>query len=428
MEQIKNHGVLLGNRPDDWIAGTIPYKVLNPTGDWTKWLPQGEWQYIQNIDLQACVTFSALNVIEILYYFLTNKQRNFSDRFTATMSGTTRNGNYLWKVGDSIRKDGLVDEADWPTPEVLTWENYYVMPKIEIINKGRKFPREWLINYEVIEPTKESILYHLKQSPIQVCIPGHAVVTFTNPAQVYKYFDSYEPFIKEWGQNFVFAQKYVMSRNRPAYIEKIVKLKNKAKCWIIYCGMKFEIVGDKVFNMLGLDWNEVQEVSEWQLAQYALASPITEDRIEHFREFFSDSPAEWKLKYAPTIPEKVIGLFQLVIERIKDWLGYLPFGGMEFLGRHRLGWNCVLYARSRYPSLPEGLWSLWSKKRIINSQIPQIGAVAIMNTGWVGHCGIVTSFTQDFSWIEIEEANFRRGFLTKRNGSPKDLRIIGYFI
>ena len=111
-----NTGVILGQRKDDWVAGTIPYEVLNESGDWTSYLPPGEWQRINNKETMACVSFSALNILETLYYFYTGERRNFSDRFTAYMSGTMKRGNYLWKVGDSIRRDGLVDEKDWPAP------------------------------------------------------------------------------------------------------------------------------------------------------------------------------------------------------------------------------------------------------------------------------------------------------------------------
>lgn len=430
-QEVKNHGLLLGNRPEDWIAGTIPYKAVNPSGDWTQWLPKGEWQYIQNVDLQACVTFSALNVIEILYYFLTGEQRNFSDRFTATLSGTTRNGNYLWKVGDSIRKDGLVDEDEWPTPQILTWENYYVMPPIGIINKGREFLKKWTINYEVIEPTKESIIHHLKQSPIQVCIPGHAVLTFTNPGQVYQYFDSYEPWLKSWDKDFIFAQRIVLTRKRPKGIQKVIRKKDEADCYVVFleppCQPQIhKIVGDKVFTMLGLDWNKVVEAPN--LDGYAKGGEITEDRIDVFREFFNLSCAEWRAKFAPQFTDKVIGIIGLLWEKIMDFFGQRFGYHIEWLGRHRLGWNCVLYARSRYPSLPSGLWNIRQKRAIINSQIPAVGCVVIADTGWIGHCGIVTSFTQDFSWIEIEEANYRRGYITKRSGSPQSLKILGYYV
>ena len=42
------------------------------------------------------------------------------------MSGTTKEGNYLTKVGDSIRNDGLVPESVWGVDDsIKTWDDYY---------------------------------------------------------------------------------------------------------------------------------------------------------------------------------------------------------------------------------------------------------------------------------------------------------------
>lgn len=209
-----NRGVILGSREGDWIAGGISgitYKEELPSGDWTPYLPLEEWQWHTiGFDTMACVTFSALNVLETLYFFKTGIRRNFSDRFTAVMSGTMKTGNYLWKVGDSIRKDGLVDEADYPMIDNPTWDTYYVTPPIEVINKAKEFLKDWEVHYEVIDFTRESLLKHIKQAPIQVVIPGHAVMNFLTTDQIYKYFDSYAPFQKDRPEGFIFAQKYVL--------------------------------------------------------------------------------------------------------------------------------------------------------------------------------------------------------------------------
>src|SRR3990167_7048548 len=98
-----NRGVILGQRPDDFVGGTIPYEVRLPSGNWDAFLPSGEWQRSQPdpvkgyIDTMACVSFSALNSIETQIRFLTGQSINYSDRFTAKMSGTTPQGNWLYK-------------------------------------------------------------------------------------------------------------------------------------------------------------------------------------------------------------------------------------------------------------------------------------------------------------------------------------------
>ena len=104
-DKIINRGVLLGQRDTDWVAGVIPFEEINPSGNWTPHLPPGEWQTNHVVDTMACVTFSALNSIETQIKFLTGQSINYSDRFTAKMSGTTPQGNWLYKVAP---KDGTV--------------------------------------------------------------------------------------------------------------------------------------------------------------------------------------------------------------------------------------------------------------------------------------------------------------------------------
>ena len=209
MEQ--NNGVLLGQRYTDYISGVLPYEERNPDGNWEQYLPSGEWQGNKSADTMACVSFSALNSLETQYKFYTGQEKNFSDRFTATMSGTTRQGNYLWKVADSIRHDGVVEEQDYPAPENYTWDAYYTAVPIEIINKAKLFLHSWKVEYEWIDISKDSLIYHLKHAPIQVVFPNHAVLGFYSTQQVIKYFDSYAPYIKE-RESITHAMKIVLTK------------------------------------------------------------------------------------------------------------------------------------------------------------------------------------------------------------------------
>ena len=108
-----NFGLILSDpKPTDYMFGgetQVQGIELQPDGQWKDYLPVGEKQHSVYFDTMACVTFSALNALEILIKRQYGIDINFSDRFTAKMSGTTTNGNYLYKVGDSIRKDGFVD-------------------------------------------------------------------------------------------------------------------------------------------------------------------------------------------------------------------------------------------------------------------------------------------------------------------------------
>lgn len=88
--------------------------------------------------------------------------------------------------------------------------------------------------------------------------------------------------------------------------------------------------------------------------------------------------------------------------------------------------NCVKWIRARVPNLPFNLWTIWDKKKIIDTQKAKIGRVAIMNVGlpW-GHVGLVVGKGSDR--IVIQEANYRLGKITERQGTTKELKILGYF-
>ena len=130
--------------------------------------------------------------------------------------------------------------------------------------------------------------------------------------------------------------------------------------------------------------------------------------------------------------------------------------------KHPQRCNCVLYARTQVKPFPYGMWTINDKKRIINSPNPKVGCLAIMNVGvWYiltsgmapghpevgkkvfsGHIGIVEkiSYSQKKcptcgtilknvpSYITIREANYVHCAVSRRSGTPSELRILGYRI
>lgn len=210
----KNYGVLMGYRPTDYVAGALPLEERNPSGDWTQYVPEGEMQKTNHVDSMACVSFSALNSIETQIKFLTGEKKNFSDRFTAKMSGTTPQGNYLYKVADSIRKDGLVDEEDWATSDTFDWAQYYADIPQAVKDKGIRFLYDWDIKDEDIPFDRASLKKHLVHAPIQVVIPGHAILCINSLKDVDKIFDSYSPYLKTvpggYAGPIVYAKKIVL--------------------------------------------------------------------------------------------------------------------------------------------------------------------------------------------------------------------------
>ncbi len=204
-------------RPTDYIAGTIPFEVRNPMGDWRDYVPLEEKQYSENIDTMGCVSFSANNCLEIQTKHQTGADINYSDRYLAKMSGTTKEGNWLAKVGDTIRHNGVVLESTYPAPLNYTWNTYYYTVPQTVINGAIRLK----VNYEFlpIRQTaldKETLRYQLLHAPIQVVIPAphpnHAVVLLHIKGDTAYYFDTYPPYLKTMKVSLITsALKYVLT-------------------------------------------------------------------------------------------------------------------------------------------------------------------------------------------------------------------------
>jgi peptidoglycan hydrolase-like protein with peptidoglycan-binding domain len=184
----QNTGVIVDPSNLDWKAsaetGTSFIAGL-PDGDWRPYMPSGERQtavrHNRNyLETDACMTFAALDSLEGLMnlhlangtmperhkeflqqngYIGDDGKLNFSDRFTAKMSGTTHDGNSFNGVYGSIRHDGLIPEASWPFPveqiaalpdEDSRWSKYYEAIPDAQIAVGKQFLKYFNINYDLV--------------------------------------------------------------------------------------------------------------------------------------------------------------------------------------------------------------------------------------------------------------------------------------
>jgi hypothetical protein len=163
-------------RPKDWVFGGItglPTETLVEDRNWKPWLPEQELQINKWMDSRACVTYSALNCLETLIRRKSNgtEKYNFSDRFTAKMSGTTMIGNSFHNVAESIRAlDGTVEELKWPFPSTMLVEEYYAEIPQDIKEMGKEFLKFEAVQYEYIPTSPDALYDALLRSPIQVGI------------------------------------------------------------------------------------------------------------------------------------------------------------------------------------------------------------------------------------------------------------------
>lgn len=236
---MKQTGLLIEIRPKDYILGAwspLIWEILLSTGNWNKYVPADEAQSTFSFDTMSCTTFSILSAIETVLNFLLKENKitpeqlavfnslgviidgkfNFSDRFSAIMSGTTKNGNWHQNVLDSIKKVGLLSENDLPMGG-NTWEEYHDKTLITpaMIEKAKLILDIFDLAYEWIPVDKNSLRDALKYSPILVAVtkenPRHAIM---KPRSTYE-FETYKPFLRRKNRSVAYALRIQIKLKNP---------------------------------------------------------------------------------------------------------------------------------------------------------------------------------------------------------------------
>ena len=273
---MKNKGVIQYQRqPEDWTFGAIDSPIINESGDWSDYIPVFEHQ-AKHFQTMACCSFSALNVLEILYKYKYGVEKNWSDRFTAKVSGTNSRGNTFKAVADAIRHYGLIDEELYPM--VNTWNEYYKEVPQELLDKGKDFLINHEISYWWVFPNKENLKDALKRAPLQVGVKlggfkivgdkiiytrttgfsNHAVSLIKMTDDWYKIFDHDDRDIKYLAPNFDIQYVYLYSIIKKNM--KFLKEKNSSAVYLIKGNEAIPINDAQDYLNLEVDFSAVEEV------------------------------------------------------------------------------------------------------------------------------------------------------------------------
>lgn len=162
-------------QPKDFVLGgvtALPRDIVNQSGDWRTYRDDHEVQYFPGYDTMACVSFAACNVIEAMLKYQFDYRINFSDRALSQMSGTTKKGNYLSTVANTIRTRGLIPEDEWPYhAELTTWEEYNNPIPAGILESASLFTKTFKMGWEAVWydfgiPYKDALLL----SPLHIAM------------------------------------------------------------------------------------------------------------------------------------------------------------------------------------------------------------------------------------------------------------------
>lgn len=257
---------------DSWIAGESPIEYKDRNVKWHDYTSRPEPQNI-GFETYSCVSYSALNCIETLMnfkikkgefseinikwlkdngYFNDEEKIDFSDRFLAIMSGTTKQGNSCDNVAEVIRKKGLIPESDFPMGG-KNFEQYHEKKLItdSMLNKGQEFLKRFTVQHDfiLIQGSKvtpiQALSYYTLSCPIQVTAPvcpgWHNEKVKACPLQIsqhatmtcgvfayYDQLDQYKPFFKELALDYplLWGKRYDIIENVPEPIPTFKFTKN----------------------------------------------------------------------------------------------------------------------------------------------------------------------------------------------------------
>ena len=168
---------------------------------------------------------------------------NYSERYNATLSVTTREGNSIQKVIESIRKDyGVINEELLLFEDTIdTWEKFYAPIPEQLILTGKSWLKEFSLGHEwIFTPDIKNKIDRLKTalqfSPVGVSVlawayevngnekiytkekgetDNHWVVCYGyEENRFWRIFDTYDNTRKklEWSYDFGYAKRFVLNR------------------------------------------------------------------------------------------------------------------------------------------------------------------------------------------------------------------------
>lgn len=303
---------LIEGKPEEgnWILGErsdAKHVIVQSDRNWEPFLPKFEYQK-KDYETYACVSFSGLNCLETYINRLYGFEYNFSDRYTANISGTIyKKGNYLNKVAESIRKDGLVLERNYQY-DAKTPEEYYAPISDSITLQAKEFYEDWEIQWEwvgsvITEPDK--LWEGLQYAPIQVTVHAwyppegpynrverernHAVMLFTGKYKdSWFIYDHYDEKIKRlsWDFNFGAAIKFTANRKtKESYPLKLIQARGSADIYILdRLGRRSRISNMEIFRkgtekQLWGDLGDIEMVDYPTILEMKEDNPITFELI-----------------------------------------------------------------------------------------------------------------------------------------------------
>ena len=270
----------------DYVLGgnKLPKEILQNDGQWMPYQPELQRR---GLEPMACVSFSLLNCVEMMYKKKYGEEINKSDRFLAKISETTRQGNSFRKVAEAMRKKGAVKEETWAYGDITSWSEYYKVIPNSVFREAEKwlqqfsFGFEWVYSWAGLSmgQKQQKLMEALQYSPIQIPVyawtrqkggiylderkqPNHGTVLYGYVAGKYwRIYDSYNNVFKklEWNYNFRFAMRFSLLKINDNTMK--IKLYKDWETNTVYA--KGENAGDGLYHPIASEDFILQFANDW---------------------------------------------------------------------------------------------------------------------------------------------------------------------
>lgn len=189
IEELKNSGFIHEEpTPESYHAGgpDIPLgAVLSPLDPPPIIFPDGigwkqvmldygipEIQFNRNFDTFSCTCYATAKALCLYLFKVYNIKVTMSEMFNAFFAGVVPGrGTSAERAFESFRKNGWVEDKDYPFTESTTQIEFSSRPPQSIILKAANNLTEWDIHYEHLTPATDKVIFEAhKRTPVIVSV------------------------------------------------------------------------------------------------------------------------------------------------------------------------------------------------------------------------------------------------------------------
>ena len=177
--ELKNYGFIEPKiDKNHYIVGDgrlLGAAVLNPSGDWEKWLPVFEHQ-AKNFETYACTVFGLQSQVETMHKFLYGTEPNYDEKYNYNLANINPPGADPQITYETARRNGFIQGL---LPMTSTLEEFRTpRPMTEpYLSEGKKwlssyfFDHDWVLTgNESQEQRIKTLREELKKSPIGLSV------------------------------------------------------------------------------------------------------------------------------------------------------------------------------------------------------------------------------------------------------------------